>query len=151
MSKSEKQAVKKVKLTAITAEVDSEIDFLEPDEWYLGELEEIESDTGVYGPYLRWTFRILNGTLENGNTAKGKKATRLMNTKLNPSSVLWSWTKVLLKKDPEVGESYDFTSFYGDKFRVLIKDKKPKKGEEVSKRFQVVDAIKRRIKKAEDE
>jgi hypothetical protein len=146
-TKKKKKTVSKggVKINAIKAEEDKEFERFEPDEWYLGEFEELEADIGQFGPYLKFTFRILNGTLESGEEANGKTCTRLMNAVLSPSTVLWSWLKVFLGKDPEIDQEYDLTSYYGNKYRVLIKDKAKKKGADPDKPvFQFVDTIKRK-------
>jgi len=136
----------KVKLTALRAQEDEERDFLEPDEWYLGEFEDCEQDEGQYGPYLRFKFRILNGQTESGKSAKGENITTILDATLSPSKKLWSWLKVMLKKEPKVGEDFDITSFYGERYRILVKDKKKKKGDDSGNRFQFIDTIKKRRK-----
>lgn len=151
--KSEKKLKKKKvgSLTSMKVVEDEPIDFLEPDEWYLAELEKAESNEGQYGPYVKFTFKILNGELENGKTAKGKRATRILDASLSPSKPLGQWAKVFLGRDLKVGESVNFTSYYGDKFRVLVKDKKPAKGgKSDGKRYQNVDTIKRPKKKEKE-
>ena len=138
-----------VKATSIKATKDEERVYFEPDEWYLGEFTEVEINEGTYGPYMIMKFKILNGQMEDGTSAKGKTCTQMVNAVLSPSSELWKFVKVFTKSEPEIDEDYDLTSHYGEKFRCYIKDKKKNKNNP-DKRFQHVETIKRRAKKTKD-
>lgn len=144
MSEEPVKVKKAPKLNALVAEKDAPRNYVEPDEWYNAELENAETNMGKFGPYIKFTFRLLDGDLENGESAKNTKVTALMDASLSPTKKLWQWVKVFINKEPDIGQSYDLTSYYGERFRVLIKDKVPKKGENTDKRFQQVDTVKRR-------
>lgn len=153
MSEEKEKKLKKKKagsLTSMKVIEDEPIDFLEPDEWYLAELESAERNEGQFGPYIKFLFKVLSGELENGKSAKGKKISRILDANLSPSKPLGMWAKVFLGRDLKVGEDINITSYFGEKFRILVKDKKPGKGQKATsdgKRYQLVDTIKRPKKK----
>jgi hypothetical protein len=135
------------KVSSLVASKDKERKYFEPDEWYKAEFEKAETGKGQFGPWIKFTFRVLDGVTESGESAKGLTATEMMNAELTPSQKLWKWIKVFFDKEPEVGKNYDITTFYGERFRILIKDKESKKKD--AARYQRIDAIKR-LKKAGD-
>jgi len=146
---SDKVEVKKEpKLTALRAQKDPEYKCVEPEEWYTAVFDKAETGQGNFGPYVKFSFTLRNGSFEDTTSAKGHKVNRLMDATLSPSKPLWKWIKVMIGKEPEIDKEYDVSAFYGEKFRVLIKDKEKRKGSKDDRRFQVVDTIKR-LKKEE--
>ena len=135
------------KLNALLPQKDPEYKCVEPDEWYVAEFTGAEIGQGKFGPYIKFNFELCNGNYEDATPAKGHKVTRLLDATLSPSRPLWQWATVITGKEPnlEKAEGVDLTSAYGEKFRVLIKDRKKKKDDD--KRYQEVDTIKRRKEK----
>jgi hypothetical protein len=130
------------KLSALIAEDDPEIDYVETDEWYKAEFEDAEIGKGNFGPYIKLKFRLLEGQKESGESAKGVIITRLMDAVFSPSKPLWAWVKVFLEREPKIGEKLNLTAFYGNRYRAFVTDKKKKKGEESGKRYQIIEKIK---------
>jgi hypothetical protein len=137
------------KLNSLLAQKDTEYKYVEPDEWYVAEFLNAEMNAGKFGPYIKFTFQLCNGNFEDGTSAKGHKVTAIQDAVLSPSKKLWKWASVMLGRDLKVDENFDMTTFFGEKYRILIKDKQQKKGEEGGKRYQQIDSIKKREKKVD--
>lgn len=132
----------------LTATEAPPIDFLEPEEWYVGRFMEAESKTGQYGSYFILKFKILTGQTESGKDAKGTIARKMVDGNLSPGKPLWDCMTVMLGREPKIGEKgLSLTAHYGKKFRCFIKDQKKKKGDTSNKRYQTIDVIKA-VKKA---
>ncbi len=134
-----------------TVEKEVPYDCLEPDEWYTAELESVSKEEGQFGPYLKFDWKILSGPETEGKKdCKGKKVTRIMDAIVAPGKPLGEWFKVFSGKDLEVGAKLSLKPYLGNKYRVLVTDKKAKKGQVLAKRFQLVEKIKRLKKDTEE-
>ena len=142
---------KKVSVSSLLATEGEPRKYVEPDEWYKATFEKAESGTGNYGPYIKFFFKILDGQLENSSeSAKGRQMQTIIDANLSPGRKLWEWLKIMINEEPKIGKDYDLTAFYGEKFRILIRDKK-KKQDTTGPRYQTIDGIKRPKPKAEEE
>lgn len=143
---------KKVSVSSLLATEGEPRKYVEPDEWYKATLEKAEPGTGNYGPYIKFFFKLLDGQLENSSeSAKGVQMQTIIDASLSPGKRLWEWLKVMINEEPKVGENYDLTTFYGEKFRILIRDKKKNANKEGGPRYQIIDGIKRPKPKTETE
>lgn len=141
------EEIKKIpKLNALLVQKDQEYKYVEPDEWYVAKFLEAESRQGKYGPYIRFVFELLNGEFEDGTSARGHRISSIHDAIIAPSKKLYKWVSVMLGREPKLDESFDLTAYYGEKFRVLVRDRPKKKGEDDGKRYQQVDSIKRKGK-----
>lgn len=133
-----------------TVEKEQPYDCLEPDEWYTGEFESASVEDGKFGKYVKFAFKILDGQTESGKDANGRTVTRIMDAVVAPGKPLGEWFKVFSGKDIEVGAKVSLRPYFGNKYRVFVTDKKAKKGEVMTKRFQLIEKIKK-IPKVEKE
>jgi len=143
-----KKKKNKVKVTSIPITKPEERDLrVEPDEWYKAEFLEAELGSGQYGPWIKLIFELRNGKFqESGKSAKKWKVSRLMNAEIAEGSPLNEFAKVFTgKKKLKVGKSLDLTTYYGNKYLVLVEDRKKKKGE--TRIYQQIKRIKKSKKK----
>lgn len=134
---------KKISLSSIPVEQKEERKRVEPDEWYIARFEKAEMNpAGKFGPYIRLFFKLLSGETTEGKEAKGMQVTRIVDAKLNPASPLWAFAKGLSGAEPKVGENFDISAYFGQKYRVLVVDRKPKKGAESDEIYQEVKSVK---------
>jgi len=139
---------KKVSVSNLLATEGEPRKYVEPDEWYKATFEKAEPGTGNYGPYIKFFFKILDGNIENSSeSAKGITMTTIIDANLSPGRKMWDWLKVMVGEEPKIGQNYDLTAYYGDKFRILIRDKKKKP--DSTTRYQFIDGIKRPKPKSE--
>lgn len=144
----EKEKKKKVSVSSLLATEAEPRKYLEPDEWYKATLDKAEPGNGNYGPFIKFFFKVLDGNIENSSdSAKGQIITTIIDANLSPGRKLWEWLKVLIGEEPKIGKNYDLTAFYGEKFRILVRDKKKKADSQT--RYQFVDGIKRPKPKTE--
>ena len=141
----EKKKVPNLSKLKVTKEKPRE--YVESDEWYKAELEKADSKVGNFGPYIQFTFRLLNGLKEGTqDSAKGLRISRIMDATLDPKSKLMEWARVMIGHDLKEGDDFNLTAYLGEKYRVLVCDKQPKKGQENAVRYQEVRKIKAYIK-----
>lgn len=138
--------LKKTKLAPagkLTAVKDVPIKRVEPDEWYMARFTDVTMGKGTYGPYLKLTFKLLKGTLEGSeDSAKGHMVNRMVDATLSPSKPLWKIASGIIGREPEMDEEVDLKAFLGGKYRILIKDRIPKKDAQDQRIFQMVETVK---------
>lgn len=120
--------------------------YAESDEWYMAEFEEAEMKKGQYGPYTILKFKLLNGKTETGESAKGMKINVMMDATVAPGTQLHDFLSIMKGHPIKENESVNVTSFYGNKYRAFVTDKKKKKGQTDGPRYQTIKKIKRRKK-----
>lgn len=138
---------KTVKVNSIKVQKDAPIKRVEPDEWYKAEFTKAEIDQGKYGPWIKMTFKLLSGQTEEGQDARGLTINAMMDATISPSKPLWKIVAAMLGREPKIEEDVDLTAFYGERFRVFVSDKVPKKGATNQKIYQNVVTIKKLKKK----
>ena len=136
-----------VKLTSLKVQKDAPMRRAEPDEWYKAEFTKAELGKGNFGPYIKMTFKLLSGQTEDGQDARGLTINALTDAVISPSRPLWKFAAAMLGREPKIEEDLDLTAFYGEKFRVFVTDRVPKKGATNQKVYQHVTTIKRLKKK----
>ena len=92
---------------------------LESHEWYKAEFLNVEIKKGKYGPYARWSFKILNGVLEDGETdAEGTLTSALCDAELALGSEMLAFCSSVMGQELELNDDIDITPYYGDTFEV---------------------------------
>lgn len=149
MAKTKKNKKKKnegVMADRLQARKDEPYTNFESHEWYVGRFDGCEVKQGQYGEYLILGFTILNGELEDGKPAKGRKCNLLSDAALMPSRQLWEHVSVLIGREPDIDEEVDLTAFYGKKYKVHITNEKDKKNPDVV--YSRIKKLKRYKKKS---
>jgi len=155
MAKKDKKKKKKdkdkdvgVKVSNLVVGEDKEFSLPEDSEWYAAKFEEAETSKGRFGELVFLKFKLLNGELENGDSAKNTNAQAMTNAVMSPSSQLMKFYLGLNGgEEVEEGDTVDLTAFYGDKFDVLIKHSKENKEGKVYANIDKIKEYKHKDKK----
>jgi hypothetical protein len=117
---------------------------VEPDEFYTAKFIKCHIEEGNYGPYARLEFKLLSGNIEDSEeSAKGMGISAFCPAEVTPKNNAWDLFKSIMDKTPVVGEPIDITPYYGNKYKVLITDKKSKKSNEVNQQITKIKQIKK--------
>jgi hypothetical protein len=93
--------------------------------WYPARYEDAVTSPGKFGDTVRLNFVVLGGELEDGESAKGAKASTFTGSELTPNSKLMNLLRGLAGDDGfEIGDEVDLTAWYGQKFDVFVENKK---------------------------
>lgn len=121
---------------------------LESHEWYRAKFLNAEIKEGQYGEYCRFSFEVLSGYMEDGETkAKGTLTSALCDAEVCLGSKMYEYVSAILGYEPDLDDDLDITPFYGDTFEVNILTEKKKGAEKAHS--NVVKIRKPKKKKSE--
>ena len=98
-----------------------------PEGVYKAVLKDIEEGSGEYGPYVKFTFEIVDGDYK-GTTRNCVASKNLSKTKSGKASKLYDYVKALTKKTPVTGEEIELDSLKGKECQIIVSDGELKDG-----------------------
>jgi len=141
VKKQQKKVVSKA-IVKVLAEAPLNFTRLENKEWYPAKLLAAEVGEGKFGQWIRLEFEVTGGQSEDGEDAKGCTVSMFTDFCCAPGKLLYNAICALSgQKELDVDDELDVEAYYGEKVKVFVEDKVPKKGEAYNGR-QNVTAVK---------
>lgn len=101
----------------LTATEAGGFDLHDADEWYPGNIYNIEETDGQWGPGLKWVIHLDGDTFDDGTQ---RETWAFCSQKLSPRSKLGKWLKALNDRTVDPGDIVDLTEYVGNRCQVMF-------------------------------